>query len=587
MKRSLQDITSVCMAILDKISTDSEHSIYFLDPVDVKRFPEYGLLVQSPMDLGTIKHRLMTDPWYAGERFSKDVRLVFSNALLFNRPKDVVYESANVLLKRFEHEWSKFAADPSPDLLELEQHTHVVRMRVAPSALEEKAGVFRQHTESIVTLCSALAAGKVPKKKTFSWNEVNKLYGDEALMCDAASVVSALEDGSMSGESVAKWLQSAMETTGEKRQVCWAVMALLAADETPVVDALSLALRPPMNKWESMWNMILERVSRYGTSWTIWKCIRSLCQQSDVSRFQQHLEQISNLLDKESLPPQQQQRLMDALLQFASWSVSNARSDLLTSACSRVPLLRSSIVPLACNAVLNAPSAVDATPFIAMCYPSTASASSSSLCLALLKSSAPDRALWVASALLESPSVAPAVLAARIRSLLAECANSSSSSPESLLPLVRVILARLPSLPKNHLVPSLAPTFRLSSAGRSRRALFANTICSVFLSLSLNDFSSIISSILVITRIPNSFPPAIIAPASTAAIAALPKASLQHILSALVSLRLAPPTGWESWSAVRQELLAALTEWSDETRKEALRIDSFEKLAVFPKIQKY
>jgi hypothetical protein len=64
-----------CKMVLDKISEDGFASI-FLKPVDLEDFPDYDEFVDTPMDLGTVRKRLMTKKYQMPEQFARDVRKV-------------------------------------------------------------------------------------------------------------------------------------------------------------------------------------------------------------------------------------------------------------------------------------------------------------------------------------------------------------------------------------------------------------------------------------------------------------------------------------------------------------------------------
>lgn len=64
-----------CAMVLDKICSDGFADV-FLQPVDTKEFPDYNDVIESPMDLGTVRKRLQTKKYQACEQFARDVRKV-------------------------------------------------------------------------------------------------------------------------------------------------------------------------------------------------------------------------------------------------------------------------------------------------------------------------------------------------------------------------------------------------------------------------------------------------------------------------------------------------------------------------------
>lgn len=78
----------------------------FNAPVDLRQYPDYLTLVASPMDFGTIKRRIEAGCASGGaggggyrhpDEFLADVRLVFDNARLYNKPGSDVHVMANTL----------------------------------------------------------------------------------------------------------------------------------------------------------------------------------------------------------------------------------------------------------------------------------------------------------------------------------------------------------------------------------------------------------------------------------------------------------------------------------------------------------
>lgn len=91
---SITEAYHQCKAILSRLKSQNE-SWPFLEPVDpvALNVPTYFDVVKHPMDLGTIEKRLNEKNVYDSmDAFERDVRLVFSNCLLFNPPGDLVYD---------------------------------------------------------------------------------------------------------------------------------------------------------------------------------------------------------------------------------------------------------------------------------------------------------------------------------------------------------------------------------------------------------------------------------------------------------------------------------------------------------------
>ena len=64
-----------CLMIVDRLSKDSFAEI-FLEPVDVNEFPDYTEYVDSPMDLGTVRKKILNKKYMGPEQYARDMRKV-------------------------------------------------------------------------------------------------------------------------------------------------------------------------------------------------------------------------------------------------------------------------------------------------------------------------------------------------------------------------------------------------------------------------------------------------------------------------------------------------------------------------------
>jgi len=92
-----------CAQLLSKLMKSREGPI-FNQPVDwaALKIPDYPEVVKCPMDLGTVKARLGDGTYKDPAEFIADVRLVFRNAFVYNKPDTSVYKFAENLSKSFE-----------------------------------------------------------------------------------------------------------------------------------------------------------------------------------------------------------------------------------------------------------------------------------------------------------------------------------------------------------------------------------------------------------------------------------------------------------------------------------------------------
>ncbi|KNA25272.1 hypothetical protein SOVF_008060 [Spinacia oleracea] len=95
-----------CQNILAKLMNHKLSNI-FLAPVNPAAWniDDYFDIIKKPMDLGTIKQKLQQLKYIVVEEFEADVRLTFSNAMLYNPPCHCVHECAKALVEVFDNCW--------------------------------------------------------------------------------------------------------------------------------------------------------------------------------------------------------------------------------------------------------------------------------------------------------------------------------------------------------------------------------------------------------------------------------------------------------------------------------------------------
>lgn len=106
-KQKLDRVTTQqCSSILKTLMTHRFGWVFNqpVDPVALK-IPDYFSIITDPMDLGTVKSKLERNLYQASEEFAADIRLTFSNAMLYNPPGNHVHKIAKELLEAFEKKW--------------------------------------------------------------------------------------------------------------------------------------------------------------------------------------------------------------------------------------------------------------------------------------------------------------------------------------------------------------------------------------------------------------------------------------------------------------------------------------------------
>mmetsp|Transcript_13731 Transcript_13731/g.25899 ORF Transcript_13731/g.25899 Transcript_13731/m.25899 type:complete len:284 (-) Transcript_13731:15-866(-) len=96
-KKTDEQLLNEAKRLLHILSKTHKISWPFQDPVDAEglNIPDYRKIVKRPMDLGTIYTKLKEGRYNENiHDFVRDVRLVFTNATLFNEPRDEIYRLA-------------------------------------------------------------------------------------------------------------------------------------------------------------------------------------------------------------------------------------------------------------------------------------------------------------------------------------------------------------------------------------------------------------------------------------------------------------------------------------------------------------
>ena len=100
-----------CEKVIERLSDDSFSDI-FQEPVDTDDFPDYLDVVDSPMDLETVRKKLKTRDWktkyQSPENFARDMRKIWSNCKIYNQHGTAIWHVADYMSKQFErlyHAW--------------------------------------------------------------------------------------------------------------------------------------------------------------------------------------------------------------------------------------------------------------------------------------------------------------------------------------------------------------------------------------------------------------------------------------------------------------------------------------------------
>jgi len=133
-----------------------------VDPVALE-IPEYPRIIRNPMDLGTIRKRLMTEYYENAEDFAAELRLVFSNAMHFNKPQTPVHLAAKKCKKSFEEDFKKLLNEIQEDEEEDAAHD----CEECEGNICELCGFKCRLFQEPVLRCSAPCKARIPRNAVY------------------------------------------------------------------------------------------------------------------------------------------------------------------------------------------------------------------------------------------------------------------------------------------------------------------------------------------------------------------------------------------------------------------------------------
>jgi hypothetical protein len=112
----LNDSLKACHKILQELLS-KKHSAYawpFYEPVKVDELglQDYRDVIERPMDVGTVKQKLVSGQYKTAAEFAADVRLVFTNCYEYNPPDHDVVAMARKLQHVFETRYKNIREEP-------------------------------------------------------------------------------------------------------------------------------------------------------------------------------------------------------------------------------------------------------------------------------------------------------------------------------------------------------------------------------------------------------------------------------------------------------------------------------------------
>eukprot|EP00166_Cyanidium_caldarium_P004477 ctg_471.g284 len=94
-RTSEQHIRDILLRALDRIRAQDVHHI-FAEPVDPVAVPQYRQVIEHPMDLGTVRDKVLHNQYRSFPAFARDCNLIWDNCFRFNPTDSIFYRAAQV-----------------------------------------------------------------------------------------------------------------------------------------------------------------------------------------------------------------------------------------------------------------------------------------------------------------------------------------------------------------------------------------------------------------------------------------------------------------------------------------------------------
>ncbi|ETO78736.1 hypothetical protein F444_06407 [Phytophthora nicotianae P1976] len=153
------------LAIVSKLMFHKGNHGFFnvrVDPV-VWNIPHYFEVVKHPMDLAIVKNKCLNLEYATADECADEIRLVFNNACLFNPPGHIVHESAAMLLKEFESDYTKYKAKAEAMAKRRNEHS-------CPFCLDNVCGICNEkciNFEPPFVMCSGACRQRIKRHAVY------------------------------------------------------------------------------------------------------------------------------------------------------------------------------------------------------------------------------------------------------------------------------------------------------------------------------------------------------------------------------------------------------------------------------------
>ncbi|XP_075516696.1 uncharacterized protein LOC142551378 [Primulina tabacum] len=119
--------------ILDRLQKKDIYGV-FSEPVDLNELPDYGEIIEHPMDFGTVRKKLDGGAYKNLEELETDLFLICSNAMTYNAPDTIYYRQARSIQELAKRDFENLKHEGDADELQ----PKIVRRGRPPSKNQKK-----------------------------------------------------------------------------------------------------------------------------------------------------------------------------------------------------------------------------------------------------------------------------------------------------------------------------------------------------------------------------------------------------------------------------------------------------------------
>ncbi|XP_022982158.1 bromodomain-containing protein 9 isoform X1 [Cucurbita maxima] len=119
--------------ILDRLQKKDTHGV-FSQPVDQNELPDYHVLIENPMDFGTVRAKLDGGAYANLEQFEEDIFLICSNAMKYNASDTVFFRQARSIQELAKRDFENLRRESSDE----SEAEHKVVRRGRPPGKSQK-----------------------------------------------------------------------------------------------------------------------------------------------------------------------------------------------------------------------------------------------------------------------------------------------------------------------------------------------------------------------------------------------------------------------------------------------------------------